>query len=77
MREHRCLICDTPLDIIAHHEGLGQNMMGGKPPDTHCIPLCTRCHAHRHGSAWMGVVEYPRDVRQVIINLLTEFLSVK
>ena len=40
-------MCGNP-DTVPHHEGLGLNMMGGKSPDSHALPLCGACHRERH-----------------------------
>jgi len=65
-------MCDNP-NTVPHHEGLGMNMIGGKPPDTHAVPLCTICHAVYHNMGpmfWNGV-----DVKMEIIKLVTEYLK--
>ena len=72
IRTHPCLECGDPK-TVAHHESLGQNMMGGKPPDTHAVPLCVACHDMRHH---IGAENFwSRDVRMAIIQLLTEYLQ--
>jgi len=77
-------MCDFPSNqlpkpnnnIIAHHEGLGANMQGGKPPDSHAVPLCGRCHSKRHASDWIDWNVGHVDIKMTIIRLLTEYLIV-
>jgi len=74
IRQHPCLMCGNPL-TIAHHEGLGLNAIGAKPPDSHAVPLCDACHKIYHDmgvSFWNGM-----DVKMEIIKLLTEYLQEK
>lgn len=71
IRQHPCLICGNP-ETVPHHESLGMGMMGGKCPDSHCVPLCTLHHRRYHDTGpkfWMGY-----DVKMEIIKLLTEYL---
>jgi len=72
IREHPCLVCGNPR-TVAHHEGLGKNIMGGKPPDSHAVPLCSACHSEYHNGGPAGF--WARDVRMEIIGLLTEYLQ--
>ena len=72
IREKPCLACHNP-ETVPHHEGLGANMMGGKPPDSHAVPLCGPCHRVRHDMGkgfWEGF-----DVKMAIIKLLTEYMD--
>ena len=72
IRLHPCLMCGNPL-TIAHHESLGLGMMGGKCPDSHCVPLCDICHKIYHDMGprfWEGT-----DVKMEIIKLLTEYID--
>jgi len=73
IRRHPCLICGNP-NTVAHHESLGRNAMGSKPPDSHAVPLCNECHQRRHAhgvqSFWGGW-----DVKMYIIDLLSEYLG--
>jgi hypothetical protein len=57
----------------AHHEPLSENMVAGKAPDTHCVPLCPSCHDLRHNT---GVDTFWRafDVKMAIIKLITRYL---
>jgi len=84
VRNHTCLLCrecsnQQPKpnnNIAAHHEGLGLNMQGGKPPDSHAVPLCHRCHAYnRHETTWKGWDKENINVERQIIKLLTEYLQ--
>jgi len=83
IREHKCIWCGLPSNglkkpnnnIIAHHEGLGLNKQSGKPPDSHAVPLCGRCHDKRHGFGWLDWDYENIDIKMVIIRLLTEYLS--
>lgn len=75
IRGHECLLCRSPAGIIAHHEGLGQNYQGGKPPDSHCVPLCLDCHLYRHGLDWISWEAEDIYVEREIIKLLTEYLQ--
>lgn len=74
VRQHHCCMCGSKtIGIVAHHEGLGKNMMGGKPPDTHAVPLCAVCHQLRHHMGkgfWESI-----DIKMVIIELLTEWIE--
>jgi len=47
IREKPCAKCGLKGGI-AHHESLGANAVGAKPPDTHALPLCHECHQERH-----------------------------
>ena len=75
IRDHRCLRCGITGLMVAHHEGLGKNMMGGKPPDSHTVPLCPICHAIRHSLAWESWEAWNIDVKMAIIKLLTEYIQ--
>lgn len=75
VRKHKCLVCHSLAGIVAHHEGLGLNMQGGKPPDSHCVPLCLQCHIFRHSLEWEGWDKECVDIKMVIIKLLTEYLQ--
>jgi len=83
VREHNCILCKAlsnqrpkpANNIVAHHESLGLGVMGGKCPDSHTVPLCAWCHAHRHGSAWHGWDLEGVLIERIIIKLLTEFLQ--
>lgn len=76
------MLCGVPSNqlskpdnnIIAHHEGLGLNRMGGKPPDSHAVPLCGICHTKRHSSTWINWNVEHVDIKMAIIKLLTEYL---
>lgn len=72
VRQHSCFLCGTKYPCHAHHVSLGKNMMGGKPPDTHAIPLCWTCHFQVHNGA-LGLDT--NDAMRTIINLLTEYLT--
>ena len=63
--------------MVAHHEGLGDNMQGGKPPDSHTVPLCPMCHAIRHGLGWTDWEDHNIYIQAVIIKLLTEYLQME
>jgi len=72
IRSKSCLICGNP-ETIAHHEGLGQNMIGGKPPDNLAVPLCVKHHLEYHVTGpkfWLGI-----DIKMEIIKLMTEYLK--
>lgn len=83
IRKHKCLMCDFPSNelpkpdnnIVAHHEGLGLNMQSGKPPDSHAVPLCMRCHGKRHAPDWVDWNVGHVDIKMATIRLLTEYLS--
>ena len=83
VREHHCEICLKPSNerpkpdnnILAHHESLGKNMQGGKPPDSHAVPLCWYCHGYRHGLSWKGWDNEYINIERVVIRLLTEYLQ--
>lgn len=76
IRQHSCLVCNAP-HTVPHHVGLGKNMQSGKPPDSHCLPLCPK-HHDEHGSGatnnrfWE---EHRIDPKLEIIQLLTEYLD--
>ena len=77
IRKQPCASCGRPpqhYPIHAHHEPLGKNSVGGKPPDTHLLPLCYECHAKRHnqGPAFLNSV---LDVKMTIIHHLTRYLG--
>jgi len=73
-----CVICAKRSNF--HHEGLMRSFMGGKAPDSHGVPLCPECHTmgsmaiHRIGSRRFWD-EHNIDVKMLIIDYLTEFLS--
>ena len=73
IRSKRCIICGNP-ETIAHHESLGRNAMGSKPPDHHAMPLCTICHNSRHNIGarifWSGY-----DVKMIVLDLIGEYLN--
>ena len=73
IRSKRCIICGNP-ETVAHHESLGRNAMGSKPPDHHAVPLCTICQnkRHNHGARifWTGY-----DVKMIVIDLIGEYLG--
>ena len=75
IREHKCLVCANP-ETVPHHEGLGKNVQGSKPPDSHAVPLCVPCHDRRHSHGvdtfWGGW-----DVKMHILELLEEFIREK
>ena len=83
VRKHDCLMCGLPSNqlskpdnnIIAHHESLGLNMMGGKPPDSHAVPLCGGCHSKRHAPDWIDWNVGHVDIKMAVIKLLTEYLQ--
>ena len=79
IRGHKCLICRNPAGIIPHHDGcFGLNMMGGKPPDSVCVPLCLYCHNYMNaiGTTPSEVWEKANiDPKLEIILLLTEYLQ--
>ena len=88
VREHTCLMCGAPSNclkkpennIAAHHESLGMNYQGGKPPDTHAVPLCHRCHQKRHGfKGWYSIFwdECEVDPQYEIIKMVTSWLSMQ
>lgn len=72
IRSKNCLICNNP-ETVAHHEGLGRNAQGSKPPDHHAVPLCVYCHERRHSHGvntfWGGW-----DIKMHIIDLVGEYL---
>lgn len=73
LRLQACVICNRQAGFV-HHEPLGENYVGGKPPDTHGLPVCVECHNDRHqyGADWLeGFV----DVKMAIIRLITCFLQ--
>jgi len=74
VRSHPCLICGS-YDTIAHHESLGLGMMGGKCPDSHCVPLCTKCHFDYHNTGPPFWDKHSIDIKMVILKLLTEYLE--
>ena len=73
IRSKRCIICGNP-ETVAHHESLGRNAMGSKPPDHHAVPLCVNCHNSRHNVGarifWTGY-----DVKMIVIDLIGEYLT--
>ncbi len=73
IRTKNCLVCGNP-ETVAHHEGLGGNMMSGKPPDSHTVPLCWDCHGKL---GWQGTDTFWKrfDIKFEIIKLLTEYLD--
>ena len=75
IRSKPCLICGKD-ETVAHHESLNRTGIGMKAPDSHAVPLCVychhRCHANGISSFWGGY-----DVRQRIIDLLSEYLQGK
>jgi len=51
-------------------------MMGGKPPDSHCVPLCQEHHRERHDKGQgFFYSQYSKAVTMEIIKLLTEYLQ--
>lgn len=73
---HQCLACGFgPCD--PHHEPLGENMTGNKPPDSFCTPLCRECHNLRHARGPSFWTEINRDPKMEIIKLLTRWLMMK
>lgn len=72
IRTKKCLVCGSP-ETVPHHEGLGLNMMGGKSPDSHAVPLCSKHHAgyHNIGPKFWDMV----DIKMEIIKLVTEYLE--
>ena len=72
IREHDCIRCGA-RGTIAHHEPCGRAGMGIKAPDSHCLPLCIRCHAELHNGGritfWQTV-----DVKMKMVELLTAFI---
>jgi hypothetical protein len=73
LRRQPCVICSRPPPNEAHHEPLGENFVGGKPPDTHGLPTCAVCHYQRHSSGpsyFEGI-----DVKMTIIKHITRFLA--
>lgn len=63
----------------AHHEsaGSGQNMQGGKAPDTMTVPLCWVCHNEREHKGLRFYTDHGVDTNWVllkIINYLTGYL---
>jgi len=72
VRRQACAICSCVAEH-AHHEPLGENYVGGKPPDSHSIPLCAICHEirHRQGVEWIEKMINPE---RVIIKLLTRYI---
>lgn len=74
IREKPCLICGDP-NTVPHHEGLGLNMMGGKSPDSHAVPLCALCHRRYHDTGPAFWDARAIDIKMVIIKLVTEYLQ--
>jgi hypothetical protein len=77
IRRQPCAACHLPANFTdPHHEPLGETYMGGKPHDTHAIPLCRSCHNIRHeeGPEWLEKI---LDVKKLIIRLLTRYLLEK
>lgn len=75
IRRHPCVICGNP-ETVPHHVSLGQNMQGGKPPDSHCVPLCIS-HHDEHGPGGTNDRFWDRyniDPAREIIKLLTEYV---
>jgi hypothetical protein len=72
VRDNPCALCPAAA-AQAHHEPLGENYVGGKPPDSHAIPLCSKCHGERHqyGPVW---INKQLDVKKLIIKLLTRYV---
>ena len=73
IRTQLCAVCRKG-GSQAHHEPLGENSMGGKPPDTHAIPLCLTCHYERHHFG-VGWINDRIDTKMTIIKLLTRWLQ--
>lgn len=73
VRKQPCAICGIRAGQ-AHHEPLGENFVGGKPPDTHALPMCAECHElrHQHGVQWASK---QRDLKIEIIRMITRYLS--
>jgi hypothetical protein len=76
LKQQPCVVCHRPAinPSHAHHEPLGENFVGGKPPDTHGMPLCGECHYDRHqyGAKWLDSLI---DPKMTIIKHITRFLS--
>jgi hypothetical protein len=75
---HPCVISGKKANV--HHEPLGLTQMGGKAPDSHCVPLSPELHTmgpeavHRIGSKRFWEL-HNIDVKMLIIGYLTDFLS--
>jgi hypothetical protein len=76
IRSQPCILCHRPaIDASnAHHEPLGENYVGGKPPDTHALPMCVRCHYERHQYG-VGGVYLHIDPKLEIIRHITRYLG--
>jgi hypothetical protein len=53
LRDQVCVGCLMPknpdIDVVPMHQRrLGGGGVGIKPPDSHCLPGCTRCHNLEH-----------------------------
>ena len=73
IENNECIIC-TRTPSAAHHEPLGWGSMGGKAPDSHCLPLCAKHHRQRHDQGaetfWDGY-----DPKILVIQYLTKYLE--
>lgn len=73
-----CVMCGYSthegLSIVPAHQKLGCGGMGIKPPDTHCIPLCHKCHTLEHQ---VGEETFYQKINRerVIIRCLTLYLA--
>lgn len=74
IRSKPCLCCGNP-NTIAHHECLGDNRMGSKCDDSHCLPLCNECHLLRHSKALFWDSRPYIDPKMEMIKLLTAYIA--
>ena len=75
IRNKPCLMCDAPAPNDAHHEPYGKGGRAIKAPDSHCLPLCRKCHNRRGSKEGLAFLEEKHDIKIKIIEYLTEYLS--
>ena len=72
-----CIACMQPGPVDPHHVSLMTNIVGGKPPDSHAVPLCRRCHGQLE-DYYLGENMYWEDagisIERIILRYITEYL---
>lgn len=53
LRLQACAKCGRKGGQV-HHEPMGLNAVGSKPPDTFGLPICAECHRARHDMGWQS-----------------------
>lgn len=73
IRSKRCVVCgsDSP---VPHHEPIRGTGIGMKGSDLETVPLCNRCHQHRHAYGVHTFWQH-QDVKLIIIKLLSEYIE--